>query len=185
MKFDDIKANKDIKAIASQAPIDSKVYGKEVIVKKFEKLGWNLAGSGHFALVFENPNKNYVIRVEYNKDLGFEEFYEFVKNHKCKYLPKIKKDSIRNGGEIKNIYLIEKLMPLKDEKLKTIIINLFNDWHPTEKDKILLKKYPRLEEFIEYMVRNIGDKTLDIHEDNLMQRADKTPIIIDAFYNNI
>jgi len=80
------------------------------LLRRLKKLGWTRLGNGYFSLVFSNPKKNYVLKVNLVNDPGYIEYVKLIKSHPNKYFPHISDMKILEvNGEEFGIYLIERL----------------------------------------------------------------------------
>ena len=57
--------------------------------EKLAKLGWTPLGNGNFSSVFENPKKQYVLKVSEKPDPAYNEYVKLIKRARNKHFPRI------------------------------------------------------------------------------------------------
>ena len=170
-------------------------------------LGWFMVGSGAFSSVYENDKKPYIIKVNNRVDMSFAIFAQWVKQHSNKHFPKIgemKKYVV--GGKKYYIYLIEKLYNVPISRDYAIYIeNLTASFVLNFKTKNRLTDHEVIKNFVEddcggdmpsifksqptlisackslALCYYKNKMALDIHDGNIMQRKNRTVVIIDPF----
>lgn len=180
------------------------------IINTMKKLGWHNTNSGKYSFVFENPKKDYVVKVNYRADPAFDFFANLTRKYRLPNFPKIsdmKTIEKKEGNKVQQygIYLIEKLYPLGGgypgyyaEYVAEIIRDIlwFNgdinktiqhyeqtlsaNENKNELLKKILVKNPELPKAINILSRT-HTGNLDIHSDNIMQRKDGTLVITDPY----
>ena len=63
--------------------------GLEGLGVRLQKLGWTLLGKGYFSSVYQNPKKNYVLKINSRPDEGYAEYVRIIKKTKNKHFPRI------------------------------------------------------------------------------------------------
>lgn len=167
--------------------------------EKLLTLGWKRLGAGSFSSVFQNPKKNYVLKINKRHDEGYEHFVRLIHRYPNKSFPRI--SDMKNldiDGENYYVYLIEKLSKIPErtaEKYAYIfahvidnptdsLAQLFNseNWsylpHSTPQ---IFRRNPALITALRVIGRNIGYFGNDIHLHNIMYRKDGTIVIIDPY----
>jgi hypothetical protein len=163
--------------------------------KKMKKLGWKITGSGMYSNVFLNPTKNYVLKINMREDIGYQRYVELIHRSRTIHFPKISDEKFLTlGGDTYGMYLIEKLRHLPKpynyayaeiitkiteacDSPINIIVKWFNENYGDDPNKItlpisLIKASQKLGKYY---------NQIDIHEDNIMQRADGTIVITDPY----
>ena len=189
MRIDELKGAQDIKQ--SPVGIAAKEIGDRVdpsnAWEKFkfelEELGFEELGSGGFGIVFERPGYPWVFKV-FNNDPGYMAYLNYVINHQhLSAVPKIKGRPVRIN---KNTYAVrmEPLYKLRGElawelnnaptdglksaEYNEFVVNIATQWPDVA---TVLADLPGITgKFKLY---------LDLHDENVMQRADGTPVITD------
>ena len=147
-----------------------------------------LAGEGMYAGVFANPDDDWVVKLYYADDRGYEIYLRYImQNQNNVHVPKI------TG---KPVTFLKKYRIVRMEKLRKYEMNNKNDqevyhalisyinFKKTYPEYIpsnvqwLTKKYPQLSDLIDLMVKN--HDRLDLHSGNIMFRDD-VPVITDPF----
>jgi hypothetical protein len=163
---------------------------KRSLTSHLKKLGWTLAGSGWYALVYKNPMYNYVLKVFSAKNALWIEYFHYIRQHQDNpHVPQIKGGLVKLSGSAFAVRM-EKLTPLKS--LKDPIIRQYIDpaiynssmdfWDifRDENNQFLTKNFPALPKLIEdvWEIAKInGD--WDLHnEENIMKRGN-TIVITD------
>jgi hypothetical protein len=173
-----------------------KIDADNLLRKKLSKYGWKFLNTGVFSQVFVNPNKNFVLKINSNPDIGYASYVALIKHYKNPHFPIIsdmKKIIIGDANFKKTyyIYLIEKLYPYKNyennkifnavsENSKLPLSQIF------KKEKIppILLSHPKLVKALQ-IIGNYDDTNdiiyLDLHTGNIMQRNDGTIVITDPY----
>ena len=161
--------------------------------------GWKGFGSGRYSSVFQNPKKNYVLKINKYPDEGYEKFVRLVHRYPNRHFPRISdmKRLVINDDSY-YMYLIEKLNPIPTitaEKLANVfaeiidhpdlsLTTLFNksnySWVARSVPKIL-KDNPDLIKACRIVGKNLETSSNDMHLHNIMYRKDKTVVIIDPY----
>lgn len=152
---------------------------------KLSQLGWVKLGDGLYSIVYTNPRKSYVLKINKIFDSGFEAFAQFVKSHPNKHFPKIGDvKQVKYANERYYIYCIEKLYPITPlataMKMADLIDNAFYDDPPKGPAFNFFQKQPNLLGAIK-LLRNKFGASNDIHSGNIMQRKDGTIVITDPY----
>ena len=188
MRIAELKGVQDIKQ--SPVGIAAKEIGDRVdptdAWEKFkfelEELGFEELGSGGFGIVFERPGYPWVFKV-FNNDPGYLAYLNYVINHQnLSAVPKIKGRPIRIN---KNTYAI-RIEPLDAlsgglvGKLANTPVGLTSSEY-TDFVKRIAKQWPDVAKVLADLPGIIGKSRLylDLHDANIMQRADGTPVITD------
>ena len=180
----------------------SDTYGYEkIITSKLRKLGWKKIGEGYYSYVYANPNNKFVLKVNMRGDREYDRYVQMIRSKKNKYYPLIsdRKKLMTIGKETFYAYLIEKLYPYAwkdpDRKalaslstaLKQFGIGVENNKDMEQDYKRWIKynadfynKYPKLIETI-YKLAKANPRSFDLHSQNMMHRADGTPVISDPY----
>jgi hypothetical protein len=152
---------------------------------KFElaELGFERLGSGVFGTVFERPGYPWVFKV-FNNDPGYLAYLNYVINHQnLSAVPKIKGRPVRIN---KNTYAIrmEPLYKLRSE-LAWELNNTPTDGLKSSAYKefvdMIAQQWPDVAKVLADLPGITGKSRLylDLHDENVMQRADGTPVITD------
>lgn len=181
---------------AKRTPVFSEVE-RYKFSRFLSKLGWKERSYGKFSTVYINPNKSYVLKVNNIFDPGYQRYIDFISKHKNnKYLPKIiSKELITKSHEKYYLYFIEKLKyfpktvvtefisAIAERTLSNDLTDIINALSDSDKKIVnkINKKYPGLLRTAFEIGKNTGRKNLDIHNKNVMQRADGTPVITDPY----
>lgn len=161
--------------------------------------GWRHFGGGLYAEVYAKADKDYVIKV-FERDSAYLAFLKLAREHPNPHFPKVKgKVWLADHSARFNAVRLERLYPWKRVKVRGKnfpLPELFNMY-------VYMKKFPENAKMIyeesnlEFMETYFEDKPklkealdliitlpfkLDLHDDNIMIRADGTPVIIDPVY---
>jgi hypothetical protein len=173
---------------------------RDEFIKKMNSLGWKKIGTGAYSTIYQNPNKNYVMKVTDEPDSGFDKFVGLIHKYPNLHFPIV---SDRKNFTMKadvftatySIYLIEKLYPvpinISLKYAKAIRSVIMSAEKPNEKidlnilfqnrpPKFLLEN-PSLVQALEIIGWNGSEEELDIKADNLMKRKDGTLVITDPY----
>jgi hypothetical protein len=158
-----------------------------------KKFGWNNIGFGSFSIVYENPKKNYVLKVNKTQDTGYALFVNLIRKYPNKHFPKISDlKRMEIDGSLYYIYLIEKLSEFIHPYAYSIAngLNIIAKYNPAPKYfysymnenqiKFLLKQ-PELIKAARILGKHHGRHFMDIHKQNIMVRNDGTLVIIDPY----
>ena len=165
---------------------------------QFYELGWEALSEGHFSIVFTKPNLPYVLKVNQQSDKPFQHFVELSKRYPNRHFPKISAvKQIEYDEETFYIYTIEKLNKIKtsfdlyrfadtiekiaiapDLYLETILNNVRRI---SEEEKQWFRDHPGLVKAARLVGKEKQWTTIDIHDENIMQRKDGTIVIIDPY----
>jgi hypothetical protein len=166
-----------------QPGVSSYNIGKmNTVVEKLAALGWNSLGSGHYAKVFSNPTKSYVLKI-FQQDYGYEKYLDIIRKNKGNpHVP------ILYGRGVP-VQLTPKVSAIRMEKLQSVtedIIDLYVDpeyeFEPTvedifseENEMYLKKRFPDLYKLVKQI--SGADTDWDMHENNVMARGNVLVII--------
>ncbi len=154
---------------------------------KMRQLGWKMIGDGAYSIVYKNPKNDYVLKVNKVADRAFSYFVNLISKHQSIHFPHIK--AIREFGGSLNAYLIEPLYSMKFPTIQKKKMFLENCIYFSDKPYASIEDAPyptptfplSLKEDIQFLSINKSNYFMDIHADNLMQRKDKTIVIIDPY----
>ena len=163
--------------------------------KKLQKMGWRLLDTGKFSAVFENPSKNFILKVTYRVDKGYEHYVNIIKRSRNPHFPKIgDMKVIPYGGNNYYVYLIEKLNPLHGYERFELVRNLDSVINRPNESLIsiferhygvpipeYLSSQPKLVQALRIIGKNIGKQWNDLHAGNIMKRKDGTIVITDPY----
>jgi len=169
------------------------------IEKDLAKLGWYMLDSGYFSTVFTNANKNFVLKITHNPDPGYDHYVNLIHSIKNKHFPIISDRKEIVVDKLKyTVYLIEKLKKLwgaEDDELASAC-KLIVARYPMPLDRVFLGRKngapkiiiddPSFLKALQILGANKKRYRIDLHRQNLMQRADGTIVITDpySFQNN-
>lgn len=152
-------------------------------VFELEELGFEKLGRGSYGVAFEKPGYPWIFKVFHN-DPGYLAYLNFARNHQnLPAVPKIKGKFIRISDDTYAVR-IEKLYPVdKDEQyvLLTALRQFFNTEFPlVYQDELdnLKNAWPEIAQVVESLFK-LGKFYIDIHDENIMQRADGSLVITD------
>lgn len=171
-------------------------YDREEFIDKLLDKGYEEIGSGFFSTVYGHPKKNTVLKVFY-QDKGYMNFCKAIINMKNPYFPEIKsikqyKLSEDDGMFVETWFVVEleKLIPFKwESKIQTKVIskhkihlgsrnlkkNEFGNFeHFVRAVNVKKLKNKKLARAINVMRKAKDYHSLDLHEDNIMFRKEKT-----------
>jgi hypothetical protein len=165
-----------------------------------KKTGWEFVNSGYFSGVYVNADKPYVMKINIRPDIGYDKFVKLTKKLNSPYLPKIHdRKYFTKDGKTYYIYLIEKLEecdPALANDINTVAREI--EYIPQEifdaeelkfvkeDNRNIDEDYPRLIDLIVTLtyrgheLMGLGG-IVEIAQDNIMQREDGTPVIIDPY----
>ena len=147
-----------------------------------------LAGEGLFAGVFSKPDDNWVVKLYYADDSGYETYLKYVlQNQNNVHVPKIIGKPVTFLKKYR-ILRMEKLRKYDinnedDQKIYSALINYIDfkkiyPEHIPSNVQWLTDEYPQLSDLIDLMVKN--HSSLDLHPGNIMFRGN-VPVITDPF----
>ena len=165
-----------------------------------KKNGWEFADSGYFSGVYVNADKPYVMKINIRPDIGYDKFVKLTKKLNSPYLPKIHdRKYFTKSGQTYYIYLIEKLEQIDPalandldtiaREIKHIPQEIFDADELRfikEDNRNIDEDYPGLIDLIVTLTYR-GPELMgagghvEIVQDNIMQREDGTPVIIDPY----
>ena len=155
--------------------------------------GWAKIGDGYYATVYGKSGTSYVLKV-FERDSAYVDFLKMIAQHPNPHFPKIRgrlrvteayhavrmeklfqipqygvgEEKVNVNGMM-SAYLIDKSYRLNYFQKKNLVF--FNEY---------IKENPRLIEALDLIHDNLLDHhSLDLNKDNVMQRGDGTPVIID------
>jgi hypothetical protein len=156
----------------------SRFFDDRVILEdNLRSLGWYEIGFGAFSIVFANSKKSsYVLKLNKQPDPGYEQYVNLIHEHPNKYYPQISDKKLLKAGEQNfYVYLIEKLQHISyrtsrdwSEALETIIANY---------SQPISELFP---DGVPIYSRKFGFN-IDIHDENIMQRANGDLVITDPY----
>lgn len=166
--------------------------------RSFSRMGWKEINRGVYSTVYKNPTKSYILKVNHRFDSGYQRYVDFVNEHKNnKYLPKIiAKEFVIKSRKKYYLYFIEKLkyFPktevidlmfeiVEESKFYDTLIAVYNSMSTEQQNLFgkVDKKYPGLLQTTFDIGKYAKNFNIDINEDNVMQRADGTPVITDPY----
>jgi hypothetical protein len=201
----------------SDTPVD-KEENLNWLNEKLSKLGWKpLSLTASYSNVYENPKKNYVLKVNKQEDKGYDRFVQLTRRVRNKHFPKIsdRQEFSFGNKEYKftqhtfYAYLIEKLQPIPEPYnenyavfISSIAVIYQYEMNPSYSllREILFRDYLWDDQSRADAVKFIQDNpdivkaaailgnalkyykiNLDLHDKNIMQRADGTVVIIDPY----
>lgn len=147
---------------------------------ELEELGFEQLGSGGYGIVFERPGYPWVFKV-FNDDPAYLAYLNYAIHHQnLPAVPKIKGRPIRIN---KNTYAI-RIEPLDrlsgdlPNELTDPPISLRLSEYNEFVDKIATR-WPDVAKVLADLPSIHGKFYLDLHDENIMQRADGTPVVTD------
>ena len=166
--------------------------------QKLSALGWVPLSGGSFSTVFQNPKKNYILKINKRHDEGYEHFVKLIHQHRNKHFPKISDMKMLTVKDDYYVYLIEKLNKIPERTASKYancfahvidhpydsLARLFNssNWsYLPQTTPQIFKRNPglitalRLVGKYKYIFGN------DMHLHNIMYRKDGTIVIIDPY----
>ena len=168
----------------------------QAMQKASEELGLPLYGRGAFGRVIQSPDPNWVYKF-YERDSAYDAYVDFLQQHPNKHYPVIKKvkkmtNFFKRYGIQKDkftVVVIEKLNKIPENKMPLVLaIVRMRSWNPfdrLEEFNIKEEDLPEIKslwmaaaEIRHSHVLN-GDRFMDLHSGNVMQRADGTIVLID------
>ena len=167
---------------------------RSTLENTLKKLGWtpptfNSYDSGANSMVFANPKKSFVIKINKFPDKGYARFVEVIHEHPNKHFPKISAmKSLKMGKCIYYVYLIEKLKPIKNSNKYADEIEQVINYYTGSLEEIF--RFSKIPKFLSAnpnlvkaarLVGKYGKNDIDMHEGNIMQRTDGTIVIIDPY----
>lgn len=148
-----------------------------------EKKGWTPIGDGAFSVVYENPKKSYVLKINVRPDPAFQHYVNLTKRFKNRHFPKISDvQEFKVGIDTYYVYLIEKLYggynPAKEWISR---LNYEHDGEIRPQTKKYFDKNKELYRALMLIYKNIKPFHLDLHYDNILKRKDGTTVISDPY----
>lgn len=158
------------------------------------RAGWELAGWGSYADVYENPDKPYVLKLFSCNDAAYRAFLQMIKEHPNVHFPRIKGNFIRVNDRYYAVRM-ERLHPLREDvspiieyvryRLMSKEIDMTN--LSTEQQEVLdsiiadIGKYPdTLRDACDLIVNKlIPPWSNDLNRTNVMKRDDGTLVFTD------
>lgn len=158
----------------------------DTFIKSLEEKGFKKLGKGMYGYTLEHPSYPWVFKL-FSRDDGYKLFLDYALTHQDNpYLPKIKGKYIKLTND-SYVVRLEKLKPIQNQPL----VNNLEVLAGTTTDEKLKKKtieylkshYPDILKILRD-IKKIANKTgyeyyIDTHGENIMQRADGTPVITD------
>lgn len=152
-------------------------------VFELEELGFKRLGRGAYGVVFEKPGYPWVFKI-FDSDPGYFAYFNFAKEHQnLSAVPRIKGKYIRINDSTYAVRM-EKLYPLNENEyhnlLKTLR-KLFRNIHDETYKDILAEleaEWPDIKEVID-LLPSLGIRYVDLHNENIMKRADGSLVITD------
>jgi hypothetical protein len=171
----------------------------DTLTSNLEKMGWEKIGWGVFSSIYGNPKKSFVLKVNKREDKGYERYATIIKKNPNKFFPKISDMKVMKIGKNNYcVYLIEKLeeIPLaraqRYEKIfDTAMASQFRAANTPDIESLVLyfngkiplifKQNPDLVLALNIIANDQGSKYMDLHQNNMMQRANGTLVITDPY----
>ena len=158
-----------------------------------KNLGWSYLNEGCFSYVFYNPTKPYVLKLNFNEDIGFANYARFISDHPNRYFPRISDaKTLKVEDEEYEVYLIEKLYHYASEEgreyariVKAIVTTPnrpIRQLFPYGAPSFILEN-PELIEALK-LIRKFSRQTgykVDLHSQNIMQRENGDMVITDPY----
>jgi len=172
---------------------------RKILFKKLAKLGWTFLDKGAYSSVYTNPKKNFVLKINDWVDGGYEHYVEVIKNHPNIHFPNIGDMKIMKIGTLNYyVYLIEKLQTVESVKARNLAVALdriMDCWGESNRETFeTLFYFNCLYSTINYLKKNLslieatkivgqykGNRYLDMHGGNIMQRQNGTIVITDPY----
>ena len=158
----------------------------------FLPLGWKPTGYGRVSMVYTNPNKPYVLKINYTYDRGFAWYAMLTHKFPNPHFPVIGNMKLVKIGKVSYyVYLIEKLnynapneLPLTPDIYNYVIKHPENDLSTlSEYTREKLKQEPLFLEALRIIGSNAKKSRIPLHPDlttaNIMKRDDGTLVISD------
>jgi hypothetical protein len=162
------------------------------IQNQLEKFGWNSPSSGCYSSVYINPKKDYVLKINGRPDPAFNHYVSLIHKFKNKHFPKISDmKKFKVSGYTYYVYFVEKLYKLS-EKNKDMVFAVLADLGaekalnyagdiPQSKIDDFIRKNPEFVKAYKILSTNQRSYHSDLHDDNVMQRKDGTPVFSDPY----
>lgn len=185
------------------------ISNNEWLDEKLYTLGWEKLSEGAYSFVYENDKKNYILKVNFKQDLGYDQFVKLIHRRRNKHFPRISdKQQLSFASYNYNIYLIEKLIKIPEpycqyySSIISAIMRLYHEeMNPSLKMVLdyLQKNYFTKREFQKGKQFILSNPDLvkaaailgtaqkyhklynDLHAKNIMKRDDGTIVIIDPY----
>jgi len=179
------------------------------LLKKLKVMGWKKIGEGTYSYVFENSEKPYILKVNKREDKGFMAYAELIKKSRNPHFPKISDrkslevEDVDGYRRIFQVYLIEKLrvMPAREAidvsyDLERIVLYPYHTLEQVFTNSVrgavgniggkvpdYLRRNPLLVTACQIVGRHMKTFGMrsDLHEENIMERADGTTVITDPY----
>jgi hypothetical protein len=192
MRIDELNIPKEIISTAKSA-VSSKDefsdWGNVTLDKEMRKLGWIKPKIGSSSTVYSNPNKNYVLKVNYHPDKAYQHYVNLIKKYPNKHFPRISDvKKFKIGKREYYVYLIEKLQPINSRFLSNLFEKYFSyDFGQEDgenfdnKEKKFIKDNPEMLKALEILDKNSKRFGADSNPSNFMKRSDGTVVLIDPY----
>lgn len=166
--------------------------------------GAKVVGSGAFGAVALHPHKNVAYKIY--KDQAYDKFahYAAANQNSDPHLPKIHALGKLKGSSHFRVAKMEKLEPLAQDHPVRKHLFTYNKYYSnnsrpeydgpsdqveekltkTEHGRKFAAAYPSVHKSLLNIVRNHRDHWFDLHDQNIMQRKDGTPVITDPVVSN-
>lgn len=173
---------------------------REQLEDYLEQMGWILLDEGQFSMVFSNPKKTYILKINEEPDPAFAEYINLIKKHKNKHFIRVSDvKQMQVSQSMYYIYLIEKLSKIptsQGDYISSYLENIAQDAQeygkplgPKDLYGLFGKKLPNfLSDTLLNAVNILGVYSstrpgliIDIHGDNIMRRNDGTIVITDPY----
>jgi hypothetical protein len=178
--------------------------------QKLEKMGWRKISKGYFSMVFDNPKKEYILKVNMRPDSAYAHYVKIIHENPSVHFPKISdKKRLIIGYKSYYVYLIEKLQSVQENQLMIKIGNIIgriakdaSSGIPRSVDDVkenCIKAAENMNGDLEYQAlyymanhesliqasiiigQRMGKNMLDIGSNNIMTRTDGTIVITDPY----
>lgn len=173
--------------MGNEPDIGNTTYSKNSIdplIARVKSLGWNLIGKGHEALVFANPNKDYIVKL-FIPNTNSKDFLKFIINNQSNpHVPKLKGKPVKIKSDSPVIMArMERLAPIENDNDPIVSQYLPREkggdvWDLFDPDNAswIKENNPELYALIDFI--NNARSEPDFHLENIMKRGN-TIVFID------
>lgn len=154
-----------------------------LFVFELEELGFKRLGRGAYGIVFEKPGYPWVFKV-FDTDAGYLAYLNFAKEHQnLSAVPRIKGKYIRINDSTYAVRM-EKLYPVNENEYQNLIKSLrklFRNVYDEEYKDVMAEletEWPDISEVLK-LLPSLGIRYVDLHNENIMKRADGSLVITD------
>lgn len=169
----------------NKSNISNRINNLETFQQYMTKSGFKHLGSGAYGSAYIHPSYKWVWKI-FNNDPAYLAYLHYIKQNKNINLPIIKGPIIKITDNTYTVRM-EKLFPLQNnQELLNVIKPIFNH-HDLTNDNInyLKQNYPGILQIINDMKTVFPKSLLDLHKNNILQRENNTPVIIDPICQEI